>query len=141
MFVPVVYRGKTPVLKQHAGFTLIEIVIALLVISIALAAVISTTTNSVDSGAHLRNKTIALWVAQNYINDIVIHKKWPDTGKVKEQITMNNRSWLIRTDIIATANTNMRRMQVRVFFNVRDTEPLVSLTAYINHSSQTPPRS
>ncbi len=136
MFVPVVYRGKTPVLKQQGGFTLIEIVIALLVISIALAAVISTTTHSVDSGAHLRNKTIALWVAQNYINDTVIHKKWPDRGEVKEQVTMNNRVWMVRTDIIATANTNMRRMDVRVFFNARDTEPLISLTAYINHLPQ-----
>lgn len=136
MPAPVMFRAEMPALKQQGGFTLIEIVIALLVISIALAAVISTTTNSVDSGAHLRNKTIALWVAQNYINDTVIHKKWPDTGEVKEQVTMNNRVWLIRTDVIATANANMRRMDVRVFFNARDTEPLISLTAYINHSPQ-----
>ncbi len=140
MSASVMFRAGMPVLKQQRGFTLIEIVIALLVISIALAAVISTTTNTVDGGAHIRNKTIALWVAQNYINDIVIHKKWPDTGEAKEAVTMNNRAWLVRTDITATANTNMRRMDVRVFFNSRDTEPLVSLTAYINHLPQIPPR-
>ncbi len=121
-------------LHKHSGFTLIEIMVALLVITIALGAVINTTTSSVETGAYLRDKTLALWVAQNFINDIVIEKKWPDTGVVKQSIIMNKKSWTVRNNIIQTANSNMRKLDVAVYTDTKDIDPLVRLTAFISRS-------
>ena len=65
---------------QQRGFTLIEIIVALLVISVALGAIITTTANSIKHGAHIKEKTIALWAAQNYIAETVISSKAKKNG-------------------------------------------------------------
>ncbi len=128
----VFFSHREGFIKKQSGFTLIEIVVALLVISIALGAVISTTASSVDMADHIRNKTIALWVAKNYLSEMAAEKKWPDTGKTSAGIEMNKHIWMLQSNIIQTANTNMKKVEVRVFFEDKDKQPLLSLTGFIN---------
>jgi general secretion pathway protein I len=49
------------------GFTLLEVMIALLVIVLGIGAVINTTSESGWKSTQLKQKTIASWVAQNQI--------------------------------------------------------------------------
>lgn len=55
---------------KTSGFTLIEVLIALLIIAIALAAVIKTTNDSVRTSIHVRNTMVAHWVAMNLLSSI-----------------------------------------------------------------------
>ncbi len=123
---------RTVFIKKQSGFTLIEIIVALLVISIALGAIISTTASSVNMADHVRNKTMALWVAQNYISEMAAEKKWPDTGKTSATIEMNKHDWMLQSNIIQTANSNMKKVEISVFFDDKDKQPLLSLTGFIN---------
>ncbi|MCP3851935.1 MAG: type II secretion system minor pseudopilin GspI [Gammaproteobacteria bacterium] len=115
----------------QSGFTLIEIIIALVVISVALGAVITTTGNSVKHGAHIKDKTIALWVAQNTIADIHIKKSWLATGVVNDNVTMAGQQWYIKNNIVQTPDENMRKMEVSVFSDKKTEDKLVSVIAYI----------
>ncbi|WP_198265614.1 type II secretion system minor pseudopilin GspI [sulfur-oxidizing endosymbiont of Gigantopelta aegis] len=80
---------------QQKGFTLIEIIISLVVISVALGAVIATTGNSVKHGAHIKEKTIALWVAKNEISNISIEQKWLTAGIKSSRADMAGHTWLM----------------------------------------------
>ncbi len=117
--------------KMNQGFTLIEIIIALVVISVALGAVIATTGNSVKQGAHIKDKTIALWVAQNVITDISIKKNWLSTGEKKYDVIMAGRQWFIKNNVTQTPDSNMRKMDVSVFTDQKAQNKIISLTAYI----------
>ena len=118
-------------LKTSRGFTLIEIIIALVVISVALGAVISTTGNSVKHAVHIKDKTIALWVAQNVIADISIKKTWLPTGVKKYDEIMAGRQWFIKNNVIQTPDKNMRKMDVSIFTDQKTQNKILTLTAYI----------
>lgn len=117
--------------QLHRGFTLIEIIISLVVISLALGAVIATTGNSVKHGAHIKEKTIALWVAKNAIAEVSITKNWLATGITSSDTTMAGRQWFIKNDVIQTPDKNMRKMNVSIYTDKASQDKVVTLTAYI----------
>jgi general secretion pathway protein I len=47
------------------GFTLIEVMVALLIVATALPALVILVLTQIDGAAHIRNKTYAMWVAEN----------------------------------------------------------------------------
>lgn len=56
--------------KNNAAFTLIEVLIALLIIAIALAAAIRATNESIRTTIHVRNSVTAHWVGLNILSEI-----------------------------------------------------------------------
>lgn len=56
--------------NNKKAFTLIEVLIALLIIAIALAAAIRATNDSVQTTIHIRNTMTAHWVALNILSEI-----------------------------------------------------------------------
>jgi len=126
--------------RKQQGFTLIEIIIALLVISVALGAVINTTSSSVRHGTHIKEKTIALWVAQNHIAEITMGQQWLSSGTNAQEAKMAGKAWFIQNKITQTPDQNIRRMDISVYSDKKIETKLVTLTAYISKpfaSSQT----
>jgi general secretion pathway protein I len=55
--------------RRVAGFTLLEVLVALAVLAIAMGAIINAATQSIASTAYLRDQTFASWVALNQVNE------------------------------------------------------------------------
>jgi general secretion pathway protein I len=55
-------------MKQQRGFTLIEVLIALAILSIALTAIIKATSQNIRDTAYIQHKMIAHYVALDVIN-------------------------------------------------------------------------
>lgn len=55
--------------NKRAGFTLIEVLIALAILSISLTAIIKATSQNIKDTAYLQEKTLALWVGLNELNE------------------------------------------------------------------------
>jgi general secretion pathway protein I len=117
--------------KQQNGFTLIEIIISLVVISVALGAVIATTGNSVKHGSHIQEKTIALWVAKNEIANITIEQKWLSAGVKSSNVKMAGNTWYIKNEVTQTPDKNMRKMDVAIFSDRLEENKVVTISAYI----------
>jgi general secretion pathway protein I len=90
---------KTSDTKKHiAGFTLIEVMVALTIIAISLGALLNTSGTQASSASYLKQKTLAHWVAANELTQIRISKEFPDIGDKKGSTTMANHDWYwIRT--------------------------------------------
>lgn len=66
--------------RKSSAFTLIEVLIALFIIAIALAAAIQATNQSVRATMHVRNTTIAHFVAMNILSEIQVGMTPPPTS-------------------------------------------------------------
>lgn len=102
------------------GFTLLEVMIALLVITLGMAAVINTTSESGWKSAQLRHKMVATWVAQNQIVKYRANRIWGNAKSQSGKVEMANIDWVWRMQISATDDPSLRRLDVEVFIEGED---------------------
>ncbi len=98
------------------GFTLIEILVALTIVSIALMASIRAVGSLTLSAAELRHRTLAQWSAENHLALIRIQQGvLPPVGQ--QSYPCDQGDLPLRCDVIiqTTANPQFRRVDVRVF--------------------------
>lgn len=118
-------------MKKFLGFTLIEVLIALIIISIALAASIRVTNQSIRDTTHVQNTMIAHWVAMNIISEIQVGIiKLPIAGNIKKgKTSMLNKKW----DWVVENNKSLRitdatKIKVTVSYRHR---VVTSVTGYV----------
>jgi len=100
--------------KQQA-FTLIEVMVALMVIVISLMAVIDSSGSSTWRAVYLKEKTIAGWVAQNQIALYRAKKTWGGTSNTSGQVTMANVEWEWKMQVSKTDDEELRRIDIEVY--------------------------
>ena len=103
--------------RRKGGFTLLEVMIALLVITLGMGAVIVTTGESAWKSSHLRESTIASWVAYNEIAMFRARRTWSDTTSRSGKTEMANANWKWEMKISATDDASLRRVDVEVFID------------------------
>ncbi len=78
------------------GFSLIEVLVAVAIVSLALPALLLNTIQQLDGTAYLRDKIIASWVAGNVLTEIIIQHRTqgelPDNNSSGTE-EMAGRSW------------------------------------------------
>lgn len=111
------------------GFTLIEVLIALAVIALALLALTRTARVQVQAFDGLRERTLAGWVAANALEDTRLSGAFATTGASDGRAELGGREWRWTRDIETTQNTEIHRIDIRVF--LRDaTQPSATLTGF-----------
>ena len=117
-----------------AGFTLVEILVALLVLSIALAATTRSLGAAVDTTAALRDRSLARWVAEDQLAEIELRGEWPSLDVKEGKSSMAGREFLWRRETTATPYARMRRVDLAVLIPGEDT-PLLRLAGYFERPS------
>ena len=112
------------------GFTLLEVMIALLVIVLGIGAVINTTSESGWKSTQLKQKTIASWVAQNQIAEYRAMRTWSNDSNKSGQVEMANAQWIWQMKISRTDDPALRRIDVDVLLKGEDGVK-ASLTGFI----------
>jgi general secretion pathway protein I len=113
------------------GFTLLEVLVALAVLAIALAAVIKVGSHYAENTIYLRNKTLAHWVAMNVLTDLQVQDKWPDLGKQEGSVMMAEQKWYWVVNIEETPDKDLRRLEVQVYYGRQDKEPVTTLAGFM----------
>ena len=96
------------------GFTLIEVLVALVIAAIALAAISRTTIQSTDTAEALRDRQLALWVAQNELTLIRMTQAWPSLEATEGSESMAGKEWRWTRRVASTPETWLRRIEVEV---------------------------
>ena len=80
-------------MKAARGFTLIEVLVALAIVAIGMAAVLEALTSSANTAVYLQDKTFAEWVALNRIETVRLSGTVPTPGTSNDNIDYAGRSW------------------------------------------------
>lgn len=100
--------------KRSTGFTLVEVLIALAVLAVALAAVMRLMGQAIDLSAALRDRTIALWVAQDRLTLHYARGDWPAVDTTEGDSRMGERVWRWQERVSTTQLDEMRRIDIEV---------------------------
>jgi general secretion pathway protein I len=101
--------------RTQRGFTLVEVLVALMVVALSLAALMSSVSSAARGSEYLRDKTIAQWIAMNRIVEARLNiQKFGGSGD-KGEVDFANRKWRFDTRYFDTDNPTIRRVVVRVW--------------------------
>jgi len=100
--------------SPEAGFTLIEVLVALAIVAIGMAAVLSTLTSSARTVVYMRDKTLANWVALNHIAEQRLLPNIPQLGNTEGDLEFAGQKYHWRQEVVQTAVQGMVRMDVHV---------------------------
>lgn len=114
------------------GFTLLEVLVALAVLALALAAAVSAGAAYVGNQVYLQERTLAHWVARNVLIELQLEREWPSTGKREDTARMADRDWSWRATVAETPEQDMRRVDIEVWLGEDDKgEPLASISGFL----------
>jgi general secretion pathway protein I len=97
-----------------AGFTLIEVLVALAIVAIGMAAVLEALTSSANTAMYLQAKTFAEWVALNRVETVRLSGAVPGTGTSTDTIDYAGRSWEWRQKVTSMRIPGMVQIAVDV---------------------------
>lgn len=96
------------------GFTLLEVLVAMAILSIGLIAVFSGMSQSLSATTRLRDKTMATWIATDRITELQVTGEYPDAGNRRDEIEMANTQWVYEMKISNFPEVEMRRIDITV---------------------------
>ena len=116
------------------GFTLIEVMVALAIIAIALAALIKASGNHTRSAAYLKSKTLAHYVALNEVARLQIENAWPDLGTKKDDTEMAGIIWYWTREVEKTMDEsgNIRSLKFNIYQGEDREYSLARVQAFIS---------
>ena len=100
--------------ERSRGFTLLEVLVALLLLSLALVALVRLAGLDARATAQLREGTIAQWVAANALAEARLRDGFPAVGRSNGETTMAGQRWRWTLEVSATEEPLIRRMEVEV---------------------------
>lgn len=113
------------------GFTLIEVLIALAIVSIALLAALRAAGQGTSNVEALRLRLLAGWVAENVLAEQRARGDWPPPGILRGAEHQGGIAFAWREEVIATPNARFRRVDIRVFTPPGETQQLSHLTGFL----------
>jgi len=100
--------------RRSRGFTLVEVLVALAIVAIGMAAVLGALTSSAGTISYLRDKTFAQWVALNQIANLRLSGQMTPTGNSDGDTDFAGRTWHWRQEVVATDVPGVVRIEVKV---------------------------
>jgi len=97
------------------GFTLVEVLVALVIVALGLTALMVAVNGTARTSGHLRDKSLAQWIALNRLTEIRLNVvKFGQNTDVGE-VDFGNRKWHYDTRYFDTNIGSMKRVVVRVY--------------------------
>jgi len=96
------------------GFTLVEVMVALAVLSLSGIALLSTVSQATSDLGKLNEKVVALGIAEYALNAALIANEIPELGSDEETVTLANRDWSVEIIVSETPNEKVRRIDAMV---------------------------
>ena len=113
------------------GFTLVEVLVALAIVSIALLAALRAAGQGTAAVGELRSRLLAGWVAENRLAEHRARADWLALGIARGTQSQGGVEFAWREEVIATPNPAFRRVDVFVSAPAEESRALARLTGFV----------
>ncbi len=117
------------------GFTLIEVLIALAILAVALAATLRSAHISTDTAYALRQKTLAGFVASNLLATASARRAFPPVGASNGKAEQGGQAFVWEQIVEGTASQYFRRSKIKVYGEGKPDYVLYEMTGFYANTS------
>jgi general secretion pathway protein I len=117
--------------KILRGFTLVEVLVALAIVSIALMAALRAAGQGTNAVGELRLRLFAGWIAENRLAEHRAAGDWIALGIGRGTQSQGGIEFAWREEVIATPNPAFRRIDVFVSAPGEESRSLARLTGFL----------
>lgn len=114
----------------RSGFTLLEVMVALAVAAIGLAAISKSLSTTVEVADRLSQRTLATWVASNRMAELRMTRQFVSNGSQSSEARLGEREWRTEERYSATPDPDISRVVVNVFEG-NEKRVAASLSSYL----------
>jgi len=99
-------------IERIRGFTLLEVLVALLVFGLIAGAASQVASNYIGSFERVRDNSLAGWLADNRLNELRLHDRLPSISENSEDRDYGPFRWRVTTVVTGTPEPSMRRVEI-----------------------------
>lgn len=123
-------------LSKSLGFTLMELMIALVIFATAGVAIIQASSNHIRAIWQMQELTIAAVIANNQLQLAAISPTWPPRDTAQGEVNMANRNWQWRTRAITVPDPDLREITVSVSLAEQPESVIYQLKTYVGRPNE-----
>lgn len=105
-------------LKNEAGFTLVEVMVALAIFAVMAGAIAMANSQNLTAAYQIEEQTEGRWVNQNVLTKLRLSAS-PDPGTETQNVEFNGRSWKVEIKVEAVEveflGPHLRNVTLRAF--------------------------
>jgi general secretion pathway protein I len=119
--------------SKSRGFTLVEVMVALLIVALALPALLMRIGGMATAAGHSRETALAYWVAENKLQEIYLTQRLQGIvprGRQADDTQMAGETWDWQTETEETEFPGILRLRIRVRAQGAE-ENLVELSGFL----------
>jgi general secretion pathway protein I len=118
-------------MKRAAGFTLIEILVAIAILAAALAATMRASSLATDGALESRQRLLAVWAAENRVAELRAMRIYPAVGTTRLTLEQGGLPMVMDEVVTNTPNPIIRRVDLAIADARAPDRVLGRLTAYV----------
>ncbi|HXZ48418.1 MAG TPA: type II secretion system minor pseudopilin GspI [Usitatibacter sp.] len=119
-------------MRPARGFTLIEILVAVAILAVALAATTRAASIATDGALETRERLLATWAAENRIAELRASRAFPDTSTSRLDVQEGGLALVVEETVSETPNATIRRVDEAVSDARDPARVLTTLTGYVS---------
>ncbi len=121
---------NAPCTSNRAGFTLLEVLVALVVVAIAVAALARAGSQALDGQYQAEQRTLAMWVADHVLAEMRLDPPG-SSGRRQGTQSMGDRDWYWEALIQPAPGDAMLRVDVAVYSQASRDAPILTQTGFL----------
>ena len=114
--------------RKSQGFTLLEVLVALVIVGTALGASLRAIGSLTQNSGDLRASMMASWSAENRLSQIRLGHEWPSLGERTFPCPQGELNLICEEHVLGTPNPSFRRVEMFVFEAAHPDRRIVKLT-------------
>jgi general secretion pathway protein I len=116
---------------RSGGFTLVEIVIAVAVVAISVAAAFQIVSQAAFGTQRMQERTLASWIALNRIAELRLQPAFPPIGTSDGEVEFGPAEWVWEAEVSATQVETLRRVEVTVRYQRDDGAAMATVVGFV----------
>ncbi len=99
---------------SQRGFTIIEVMVALVIAALGLSAVTATVSQAIDNSNTFQDRTFAMYIGINVLTELRLSGEFPELRETSDEVEYANRRWIWTAVVSATDVDALRRVDINI---------------------------